>query len=348
MLIDAPDDPSAFFTEMVDRGWSDGLPVIPPTPERVEEMLATTSLGRDHSLGTFPPNGCEATVELVAVNAVLAGCLPGHFPFVIAALEAVLDPEYNMMALQTTTNSATPFVVVNGPVPDHLGFNGAGNALGQGWRGNATVGRAVRLCMVNIGGATPILQDKATLGQPGKFTLCLRENEEDSPWESFHVEQGFPGDANTVSAFTVSGTQSILDGTSTSADGLLKTFASSFAYVGMQNMQMGGGPVIVLCVQHARILADAGFTKDLLKQRLFEECRLDAAAFSDGMLHYHVRRHRPAEAWDESGTRVSFADSPELIKLFVAGDEAGGHTMLMPRVSFGVKANSTRLVRPRA
>jgi hypothetical protein len=343
MLIDVPDDPGTFFTEMVERGWSDGLPLIPPTPERVEAMLAATSYEPAHSLGIFPPYGCEATVELVAVNAVMAGCLPDHFPFVVAAIDAVLAPDYDMMAVQTTTNSATPLIVINGPVRDRLEFNGAGNALGQGWRGNATVGRALRLCMVNIGGAAPGVRDKATLGQPGKYTLCLRENEEQSPWEPFHVEQGFPKDSNTVSVFTVTGTQAILDGCSKSAESLLQTFARSAAYPGMQNIQIGGGPVFVLGVQHARIFADAGYTKQVLKERLFEAGRVDVSEFSPDIVHYNLHRYRPPEAWDDSGERLSFADSPDLIKVIVAGDE-GGHSMFMPRMGSGVRARSTRVV----
>jgi hypothetical protein len=341
MLIDMPDDAGAYFSEMVKRGWCDGLPVIPPTPERMEEMLAATHYLRDHSLGSFPPNESQATVELVAVNAVMAGCLPGHFPFVVAAVETVLAPDFNVNAVQTTTNAATPLVLVNGPVVEELAFNGGGNALGQGWRGNATVGRALRLCMVNIGGGAPGARDQSTLGQPGKYTLCLRENEERSPWEPFHVEKGFPAESTTVSVLTVACVQGVIDSVSSTAAGLLKTFTTSLAYAGMLNVQMGGGPAIILCLQHARIFADSGYTKHDLKQHIYEECTIDPDAIPPEMLHYYVRGRRPPHAWTADG-RVSCADAPELIRVIVAGGE-GAHSMVMPLNSFGNTAN-TRVV----
>jgi hypothetical protein len=344
-VLELPDDIGEFLTEAIARGWSDGLPIVPPTAERVEAMLAATDLPREHSTGVFPPNGCVATVELIAINAVMAGCLPAHLPFVIAAVEAIVDPTYNIAGVQATTNAATPFLVVNGPTGAAADFNGRGNALGQGWRGNATVGRALRLCMVNIGGGVPGVRDMSTLGQPGKYSLCIRENEEDSPWEPYHVEHGYDGGDTTVTSFTVTGTQTIFDGCSKTAGELLKTFISSTAYVGMHNMQMGGGPVITLCVDHARIFADAGYSKQAFKELLFERATMAIEDFPDDIFRYMVQRKRPKHLWDEpAGGRIPMADSPDTIKVFVAGGP-GPHSMLLPRSSIGVKASITKAVR---
>lgn len=344
-LVDVPDDLDEFQSFAVAHGWSDGLPLVPPTPARVEAMISALDLPPGHSLGEFPPNDCQATVELVAANAVMAGCRPAHFPFVVAAVEAILEPSYNIAGIQATTNAATPFLVVNGPQGDADDFNGAGNALGQGARGNATVGRALRLSMVNIGGGVPRVRDMSTLGQPGKYTLCIRENEEDSPWEPYHVENGFAPDDTTVTSYTVTGTQTIFDGCSKTADELLKNFVSSTTYVGMHNMQMGGGPVITLCVDHARIFAAAGYSKAELKQVLFERARMPIESFPADIFRYMVQRKRPAELWDNPPDgAIPMADSPETIKIFVAGGP-GPHSMLMPRSSIGVRASITKKVR---
>jgi hypothetical protein len=343
-LVAVPDDLDEFQSFAGARGWSDGLPLVPPTATRVEAMLAGIDRPAGDELGPFPPNDGAATLELIAANAVMAGCRPDHFPFVVAAIEVILEPAYNIAGIQSTTNAATPFLVVNGPVGSADDFNGGGNALGQGARGNAAVGRAVRLAMVNIGGGVPRVRDMATLGQPGKYTLCLRENEEESPWEPYHVERGFAPDDTTVTAHSVTGTQTIFDGCSKTADELLKNFVSSTAYVGMHNMQMGGGPVITLCVDHARIFADAGYTKAGLKQLLFEQARMPVDKFPDDIFKYMVQRKRPRELWDDPPDGlIPLADSPETIKIFVAGGP-GPHSMLMPRSSIGVRASITKQV----
>jgi hypothetical protein len=195
--------------------------------------------------------------------------------------------------------------------------------------------------MVNIGGGGPGVQDQSTLGQPGKYTLCIRENEEHSPWEPFHVEKGFPAESTTVSVLTVACIQGITDSVSSTAAGLLKTFATSVAYAGNINVQMGGGPAFILGLQHARIFAASGYTKQDLKQHIYEECTLDPAAIPPEMLHYCVQERRPPQAWTADG-RVSCADGPERIQVIVAGGE-GAHSMVMPLNTFGNTAN-TRLV----
>lgn len=344
-MLDVPDDLGGFIDDFVDRGWSDGLPLVPPTAERVEAMLAHSPIARDASVGPMQPNGCEATAELIAINAVMAGCRPEYFPVVLAAVETVVDPTYNLAGVQATTNGASPFAVVNGPLGRELGFNGAGNCLGPGWRANATVGRALRLCLINIGGGIPAVRDMATIGQPAKYGLLIRENEEESPWAPYHTDVGFSRDDSAISIFTITGTQSIFDGCSKTADELLKTIVSSCATVGMHNMQMGGGPVVLLCVDHARLFADAGYSRLETRDLLWERCTMAIEKFPADVFKYMVQRKRPRELWDKDPSeQISFADTPEDIKVFVAGGP-GPHSMLMPRSSIGVRASITTKIR---
>jgi hypothetical protein len=180
-------DPAILFDELVKRGCSDGLPVLPSTRAAVDEMIAAAGMDKNVALGVIPPLNGVATIEKIAANAVMAGCLPAYFSLVIAAVKGVLKPGFNLDGVQTTTGNVAPVIVVNGPCRKSLEINCGANVLGQGWRANATIGRALRLIMTNIGGATPGLFDKSTVDQPAKYTFCFGENEEGSPWEPLHV-----------------------------------------------------------------------------------------------------------------------------------------------------------------
>jgi hypothetical protein len=181
---------AVFFAEALKRGWSDGLPVLPPTRTAVNAMIAAGGLDQDFNFGVIPPLNGVATIEKIAANAVMAGCLPEYFPLVVAAVKGVLNPGFNLDGVQTTTGNVAPVIIVNGPCRKNLEINCGANVLGQGWRANATIGRALRMVMTNIGGATPGLFDKSTVGQPAKYSFCFGENEEESPWEPLHVERG--------------------------------------------------------------------------------------------------------------------------------------------------------------
>lgn len=316
-----------------DQGWTDGLPIIPPTEDAVAAALAFTDLPPDHKVGRISPSRVEATVQSVAVNAVMAGCKPEYFPVVLAAVRGLAHPDFNTYGIQATTNPVAVLVVVNGPIARELEFNGRGNCLGQGFRPNATVGRAVRLCMMNIGGARPQTMDKATQGQPGKYGMCIAENEEDSPWEPFHVERGYDRDTSTVSVISVTGTQNVLDLASKTAAGILRTFASSCATVGHQNVQLGGGPLIIFCPEHAQILAEGGFTKDDVREFLYETARVRVADFPPETLNGMVRHRRPRRYVSEHpDSGIPLADSPQEIQILVAGGP-GPHSVVSP--SFG-------------
>src|SRR4029453_11298925 len=185
----AYEDVDAHYQE---RGWTDGLPIVPPTERRVHEFLKQTPRDPREIVGVLPPRQGEATIEKIAVNAVMAGCRPEYFPVVVAAIEALADPLFNLDSVQATTHPVAPLVVVNGPIARELGINGGYNAYGQGFHANLTIGRAIRLLLMNVGGGLPGTGDRATQGSPAKIAYCVAENEEASPWEPLHVEHGFP------------------------------------------------------------------------------------------------------------------------------------------------------------
>jgi thiol-disulfide isomerase/thioredoxin len=207
VLGDAEDDIEAAYA----RGWTDGLPVVPPTPERVARMLTGTSRAPDDVIAVIPPDLVECTVEKVAINALLAGCLPEHLPVVLAAVEAACTDEFNVHGLLATTWFTGPVVVVNGPITTRIGMNSGINALGQGNRANATIGRALQLTVRNVGGGRPGGVDRATLGQPGKYTFCFAEKEDGAPWEPLHVSRGMAPGSNAVTLFAGGGVQGIAD-----------------------------------------------------------------------------------------------------------------------------------------
>lgn len=322
--------------------WSDGLPVIPPTIERVERMLEHTRRGRDELIASVAPAYGGATVELIAVNAVLAGCAPDALDVLIAAVEAATSPEFNLQGIQTTTNPAAVWLIVNGPIANRLGVNNGPNCLGQGAWANATLGRALRLVMQNIGGAYPGEMDRATHGQPGKFTLCCGENEIESPWEPVHIERGFERDESTVTAVGFSGTLNMNSHTK-DANELLRVIADTLAYAPSNDYWIGGEPWIVLSPEHAHILAQAGFSKAEVKTRLWEQSRMAASRMSDKDFE-RTRRTRQAELGDISpDTLLPVTTEPSRIGIVVAGGP-GTHSVYVS--GFGNSQSVTRRIRP--
>src|SRR6266850_633011 len=186
------------FDAWFDKGVTDGLPVVPPTRERVETLLAATRRGRDESLGEMPPNYGRVTVEKAAVNAVMAGCRPEYLPVVLAAAECACDPAFNLHGVATSTHFSAPLIVVHGPVRQRIGLNCSFGVFGSGYRANATLGRALRLLMINVGGARPGEISMSTFGHPGRYTYCIGEHEEASPWPPYHVARGLPPGSSAV------------------------------------------------------------------------------------------------------------------------------------------------------
>ncbi len=259
--IELDDDFDAIQQLYLDRGWSDGLPVVPPTPERVEAMLAATELDPQHVLAEIPPNWGAATVEKLAVNAVLAGCLPEHLSVLVAAVEAMGDPAFNLYAIQATTHPCAPLLIINGPIRAALGLNSSSGAYGPGWRANATIGRAVRLILLNVGGAYPGVGDMSTQGAPSKYSYCVAENEEENPWQPLHVERGFRLEQSTVTVMAGEPPHNINDHTGRSAEEVLTIIAGAMAVTGANNAYTGGETLLALGPEHAATIAGDGLTK---------------------------------------------------------------------------------------
>jgi hypothetical protein len=183
------------------QGWTDGLPVVPPTVEKVRAMVERSGRTADELIAELPPKGGKATVEKIATNAVMAGCLPAYMPVILTALEAMLEPHFNLRGVLYSTHLVTPLLILHGPLVQELGVNCGHNVFGLGWRANATIGQAVQLTLVNIGAAVPGVLDKATFGHPGKYTYCIAENEAASRWEPLHVERGLQRQDSTVTVY---------------------------------------------------------------------------------------------------------------------------------------------------
>ncbi len=265
-----------------ERGWSDGLPVVPPTEERVLRMLSGTTRSPDELVGIVPPNYNKCTVEKVAINAVLAGCKPEYLPVVLTAVETALTEAFCMHGLLATTFFAGPLIIVNGPITREIGMNARVNALGQGNRANATIGRALQLVIRNIGGGVPGGIDRAMLGNPGKYTFCFAEREDDSPWESLAVERGFSPDASTVSLFAASGVTPIMDQTSRDPDALCRSFAACLKADGHPKHANSPPPVLVISPEHTRRYADTGWSKTRFRDTLNQYLQLPVAELLEG------------------------------------------------------------------
>ena len=261
-LADLEDEHEALF----DRGWTDGLPVVPPTPERVLRMLRGTDRDPGEVVAVVPPDLVACSVEKVAVNAVMAGCLPEHLPVVLAALEAAAAEEFALHGLLATTYFAGPVVVVNGPVAARIGMNSGVNALGQGNRANATIGRALQLVVRNVGGGRPGEVDRATLGNPGKYTFCFAEREQDSPFRPLAAERGVPGDAVTV--FAGSGVQPVMDQLSRDPESLARSFAACLRVNAHPKLSLGFDAMLIVSPEHGRILREAGWDRPRLLAEL--------------------------------------------------------------------------------
>lgn len=337
-LIEAPDDLDALNRLFQERRWSDGLPVVPPTRERVENALRHTHRAPDEAVATIAPGFGAATVERIAINAVLAGCRPEYLPVLIAAVEAVVAPEFNLQGIQATTNPAAVWIVVNGPIGKRLEVNGSFNCLGQGNWANATLGRALRLILQNIGGALPGEMDRATQGQPGKYTFCCAENEEMNPWEPLHVERGCARERSTVTVIGAAGTVNMNTHAKDAGD-LLRVFADTMMHATSNDYWVGGEPWLVLAPEHVDILNRDGLNKSEFKRRLWEQSKMAAGRMAAKDLE-RTQVARSAELGKIGpDTMLPISPKPEDIGIVVAGGP-GTHSVYIP--SFGDTRAVTR------
>jgi hypothetical protein len=327
-----------------ERGMTDGLPVVPPTPERVAAMVAAAGLPGDASLGDFPPLNAPATVEKLAINATMAGCAPEYMPVLLAAVEAFLDPQMNAHGIQTTTNPVGPMIVVNGPIRKRLAINCGAGCFGPGARANATIGRALRLAMINIGGAAPGEVDKAPLGWPGKYnSCCIGEHEEQSPWEPYHVERGFAPEQSTVTVIPVNGMWAITD-LSPHSEMVLHHVTHGMATSGPcggQRAPDGFESVLVMSPVIARMVARHMPHKRDLKQHLFAGARVPLDFYPP------YRREETLRTLEEraipiQGDRIPIGLSADDFIVLVAGGMGGLQSV---GLSCMLGRATTRLVR---
>jgi hypothetical protein len=315
-----------------DKGVTDGLPVIPPSRERVTRMLAGTTRDPQDLVGDVAPNYGRATVEKVAINAVMAGCRPEYLPVVLACVEAACTDEFNMHGLLATTYFSGPVVIVNGPVTRAIGMNAGGNALGQGNRANATIGRALRLVMINLGGAKPGETSMSTFGHPGRYTYCIGEHQEASPWPPYHADRGLAATDSAVTAFAGEAPHGISDHASRTARALAGSLGWSMAGLwNAKHFPLYSHTMLLVGPEHARTFGDDGWSRHDLARHLFETIRAPYGSLE------------PAEDNGE-GTNLRFAKgaapapdalipkfpSPEELHVVVAGGTAGRFSMAVP------------------
>ncbi len=315
-----------------DKGVTDGLPVVPPSRARVERMLAASARARDNLVGEVAPNYGRATVEKVAINAVMAGCRPEYFPVVLAAVEAACDPSFNLHGVSTSTHFSGPLIVVHGPIRTRIGLNCSFGVFGPGYRANATIGRALRLVMINVGGARPGETSMSTFGHPGRYTYCIGEHEEASPWPPYHASRGLAAAESAVTVFAGEAPHGISDHASRTARALAGSLGWSMASLwNAKHFPLYSHTMLVVGPEHARTFADDGWSKDDLVRHIFETVRVP----------YH--RLQPADDNGE-GTNLRFAKggepapdelipkfpSPEELHVVVAGGTAGRFSMVIP------------------
>jgi hypothetical protein len=267
---------------LFERGWTDGLPVVPPTEGRVLAMLEGTARGPQEVVAVVPPDLVECTVEKVAINAVLAGCKPEHLPVVLAAVEAACTDAFNMHGLLATTMPVGPVLIVNGPIRRAIGMNSGINAFGQGNRANLAIGRALQLVVRNVGGGRPGEVDRATFGNPGKLAFCFAEDEEGSPWTPLSVDLGIPAGRSAVTLFPGEGPRSIVDQLARDPESLARSFAACLRSVHHPKLPIAFDAILAVSPEHARVFAEAGWDKARLVERLQALLQLPGAEIVRG------------------------------------------------------------------
>jgi hypothetical protein len=303
-----------------ERRWTDGLAIVPPTEGLAEAMIHAGGREAQEELGEVPPRMGLATVEKLAISAVMAGCKPEYFPVILAAVEAVLDPVHNLNGVQTTTHCSVPLVIVTGPIAKQLGINAKDGVFGSGFRANATIGRAIRLILWNLGGNYPGEVDRSTMAHPGKWTYCIAEEADDNPWSPLHGDQGLPAEANAVTVFTCEAPHSIL--AYGSAQEIMQTICSSLATLGNNNIHAMGETLVVFNPFHIRQFTTAGWSKEEVRQRLWEQARVRVGDVQQaGSLAWSLAEQHWPEWIDKANPSalVPLTKDPSKIHLVVVG-----------------------------
>ncbi len=311
---------------LFDRGFSDGLPLVPPTPERVVEMLGATRRDPQDLVGLIAPYDGAATVEKVAINAVMAGCPPAVFPIVLAAVEAACDPAFALLGLVSTTHPSGPVVIVSGPLADEVGMNSAGNALGQGNRANVTIGRALGLVVRNVGGGRPQQEDRAAHGQPGKLSSCFAERLHDSPWPGLAEDRGVPAAETGVTLFAGEAPRLIVDQLARTPEQLCASFGPALEWVGHRRQRFAFDAVLVVGPEHGRIFREHGWDRARVQDELFEQSRSPAGGLARGV--GGIEEGIEARFVTDPDAPVPKFAAPGRILLAHAGGDAGLFSMV--------------------
>lgn len=320
--------PSDLIEECYDRGWTDGLPVVPPTQDRVRAMIADRD--PDAPVAILPPSGGLATVEKIAANAVMAGCIPAAMPVVIAAVRAVSDPAFKLDRVLTTASSQAPMLLINGPAARELDLASGFDALGAACRANATIGRALQLVLRNVASLRPGGLPHATLGHPGHLGFCFAENHALSPWPEYHVHRGLPASRSTVTVYPAESPLCIVDMGRTDPNAVLDTIATSTAIPGTYNAFFREELWFVLSPQHATTFAAAGWSREDLRDALYERVRLPAHELRGRGLYGYIDDLMPPHWLDEGdGGDVPLVGDPDRIRIAVAGGDFGGYTAVI-------------------
>lgn len=331
--LEVDDTPEAVLEAFVERGWCDGLPIVPPTEARALAMLNGASGSR--SLGAMPPLWREATLESLAVNAVMAGCRPEYFPVIVAAVEAMLDPAFNLYGVQATTHPVAPLLIVNGPYARTIGLHGGSGCFGPGFRANATIGRAIRLILMNVGGAWPGRHDMATQGSPSKFSYCIAEHEAASPW-------GPLAEGDVVTVYGGEGPHNVNDHVSTTAAGILANVADTAVTLGsnvgwfLSQSQL----LIALGPEHAQTIAADGLGRADIQRFVYEHARLPLRTLKLGGMWGAQDWPAWMMALRDDDARPPRVPSPEDVLVIVAGGP-GKHSSVVPNCCFSRAASRT-------
>jgi len=335
------EDPIHAIEFCFQQGWTDGLPVVPPTEPAVRAMLEAAGLEPDKEVCFITNRQVAVSAEKVAINAVMAGCRPEHMPVVVAAIEAIADPKWGYHGPAASTGGAAPLMIVNGPIATRLGFNSGDNLFGPGWRSNATTGRAVRLIMRNVIGTLPGALDRGTVAHPGKYSYVIAENEAESPWTPLHVQRGFTAEQSTVTVLAAEGPRQFYNQLSSTAKGVLTSLCDDMKHHGATNSQPQY--VVVLAGEHMRTIANDGWSKADIQKFVYENTQNPVA---------HIKRvERLAGAvmpQDETAMRPLVA-SPDDVLVVAAGGRAGAFSCYIPAWAGGKKSSQsvTKLIQDR-
>jgi len=317
-------DPAALIEAYYDAGWTDGLPVVPPTEASIADMLKGAGLRGDEVLGEIAGRNTVVVADKVAINAVMAGCRPEYLPVVVAAVRGLCHPDFAYHGPASSTGGSAMVLIVNGPVAQRLGINGGNNAFGQGHRPNATIGRAVRLTMMNVMNTRPGFLDRATLGNPGKYSFCFAEHPDDLPWEPFSIARGFaPGDS-AVTVYASNSLYQVYNQLAAAPEPLLACLAGALGNVGAPNVKGFNQSLVVLAGEHAEILRARGWRRADVQRFLLEHTRYRVAD-----LKRAARLPGAVEPGDETTWRYVF-ESPDDILIVCAGGRAGSWSACLP------------------